>query len=207
MRLEKFININEKTEEEHLNSFLSETTEYRKMMKGVRLWRAHNHKLKGIQKFYQRHDRIPKDTPKEIHDWLDDWFNKNFGFRARSDAVFASSTPGYLDYYGKYTDLIYPCNGFKFVYSNIIRDLTIWLKETGYVKSKDSRLYAEQKFKNSDNRKELEKILKQSYTNKDLPAASLSPTEVALYCPNGFYMIGGGDFFEKHYNEIIGDYK
>jgi len=205
MRLVNYIN--EATDEEVLNYFLAETKQYRDMMKGVRLWRAHNHKINGVQKFSHRHERRPKDTPKEVHVWLDAWFKKKFGFKARSDAVFAASTPNGIDMFGKYTDLIYPVNGFKFVYANTIQDLTAWLEDNGYIQQIGTKWYVDPKFEDERYRKDLEKILSREYQHTDLPSASWSSTEVMLHCPNGYYMVGGNDYFRNNFDAIEGDYK
>lgn len=164
MRLERYIT--EATDEEVLNYFLAETKQYRDMMKGTRLWRGHNHKIKGVQKFSHRHDRTPRDTPKEVHEWLDKWFNSKFGFKARSDSVFTASTPNGIEMFGKYVDLVYPANGFKFVYSNIIQDLTAWLEDNGYIEQVGNKWVVQTKFQNENYRKDLEKILSREYTHK-----------------------------------------
>ena len=206
MRLENFI-INEASEEETLQQFLKETKQYRDMMKGVRLWRGHNKKIDGIKKFTARKDRQPKDTPKEVHEWLDKFFKQNFGWKARSEGVFAAAMPNGIEHFGKYVDLIYPCNGFKFVYASNIQDLTAWLEDEGYIEQVSGNKWEPTGFNHDGMRMNLLKRLTQEYTDKNLPNASWGGVEVMLNCPNGYWLLGGGGWLQKYYDEIEGDYR
>jgi hypothetical protein len=201
MRLENYIN--ESTDEDKLQIFLSEVSDYLKEMNGVRLWRATNKDIKGIQKFSARQNRQPRDTPLEVHKWLDDWFKKNFGWRARSQGVFAASTSGGIQMFGKNVNLIYPCNGYKYIYSNSIHDLTEYLDTQGYINEVEAggEWEIDPKFNDLRFREQLSKILKQEYTDKKLPDSSYNATEVMLYCPNGYYQLDG-DFFRKFADDI-----
>jgi len=202
MRLEKYITrIDENTDEELLAYFLSEVKDYLKEQDGVRLWRAHNHNIKGIQKFSARKNRKPRDTPKEVHDFLDKWFKSNFGWKARSEGVFCSTTPSNIEPFGKNVDLFFPCNGYKYVWSNIIQDMTVWLEDNGYIEATGRGKWEATGFNHGGMKMTLMKTLKQEYTNKNLPQASYASTEVMMYCPNGYYQIDG-DFFKKFYREI-----
>lgn len=71
-----------------------------------------------------RKDRIPKDTPLHIHDKLDDAFNRKFGFKARSNALFVTGRKGTATGYGK-AYMIFPIGKFKYLYNDDIKDL--WL--------------------------------------------------------------------------------
>lgn len=65
--------------------------------------------------------RIPKDTPKNVHRWLNDMFKDKFGWPVR-DGV---PTTALFEQAGNYGDryVFYPANGYKFVYSVRISDL------------------------------------------------------------------------------------
>jgi hypothetical protein len=70
-----------------------------------------------------RQDRIPKDTPKEIHLTLDKMFQKSFGIKARSQTVFAlSNIAGYSSFYGS-PYYIFPIGKYEIVWSDQIHDL------------------------------------------------------------------------------------
>lgn len=70
-----------------------------------------------------RLDRKPVDTPPDIHKILDDTFDKKFGFRARSNAIFVTGDYYNAEDYGDKVYMIYPIGNFKFVWSNSIVDL------------------------------------------------------------------------------------
>ena len=70
-----------------------------------------------------RKDRKPRDTPLDIHNWIDNWFYEKFKIRARSNTVFCTgdsiSADGYND--NKYT--IFPIGKFEIIWSDSIKDL------------------------------------------------------------------------------------
>jgi len=47
-----------------------------------------------------RKNRRPKDTPGEIHDFIDDYFEKEYGSRFRSEAIFATGSYSTAKSYG-----------------------------------------------------------------------------------------------------------
>jgi hypothetical protein len=55
------------------------------------LFRGTKKKIDVIERMQRRNDRRPKDLPIELHDILDKIFKKKFGWKARSQCVFASS--------------------------------------------------------------------------------------------------------------------
>lgn len=73
-----------------------------------------------------RHDRRPADTEPESHKLLDDWFNKEFGVRARSTTLFCvgDTKLGRADI-KQYGDLyiILPIGEFKYIWSPKVQDL------------------------------------------------------------------------------------
>ena len=69
-----------------------------------------------------RKNRIPKDMPLYIHNALDDTFNRKFGFRARSNALFVVSDDNVAAEYGK-VYMIFPVGRFKYLYNENIDDL------------------------------------------------------------------------------------
>lgn len=69
-----------------------------------------------------RKDREPLDTPIELHDLLDEWFLRKFGWKARSEALFCwplkfkdSSVQGKW--------MVFPVGSYKYVWSDEVSDL------------------------------------------------------------------------------------
>lgn len=75
---------------------------------------------------YTRQDRSPADTSQSTHKLLDEWFDSNFGIKARSQALFCmgSSDRGVkaTDQYGD-PYIIMPVGNFKYVWSPNVADL------------------------------------------------------------------------------------
>jgi len=69
-----------------------------------------------------RTDRLPKDTPIEIHEMVDDWFYKKFGVRSRSNSVFVTFNPNMTYRYGN-LHLIFPIDQYKAISSKTVEDL------------------------------------------------------------------------------------
>lgn len=71
-----------------------------------------------------RKDRQPRNMPARTHAMLDDWFERNFQMRPRSEGVFAGGEGyGRLDsiYGRKYA--MFPIGDFKFIWSPKVSDL------------------------------------------------------------------------------------
>lgn len=74
-----------------------------------------------------RKDRMPLDTPRELHDLMDSVFKEEFGFKARSESMFCWSsrvdetTPSYNTYGDLY--LIFPVGDYDLLYGEKVTDL------------------------------------------------------------------------------------
>jgi len=104
-------------------SFLAQRGEgllYRGVQKGL------GKNIKTFSKKVPRTDRKPKNTLRSTHQELDDWFNDNFGFRARSAAVFVTGDLRDARSYGA-AYAIFPIGDFEFLWSPNIGDLFIAL--------------------------------------------------------------------------------
>jgi len=75
-------------------------------------------KLKKVRK-----ERDPVDTPKLIHNWVDDWFYKKFGVRARSNSLFASFNYRQANSYGVEAYIAFPVGQYKAISSHKVDDL------------------------------------------------------------------------------------
>ena len=71
-----------------------------------------------------RSDRQPKDTNRQQHQIIDDWFKTKFGFGARSQAMFCLGETGkkLLRHYGT-PMIVFPIGEFKYVWSPSVKDL------------------------------------------------------------------------------------
>lgn len=204
MRLVKYINEAEVDDHKLIEQFHKDTSQFHKEMKGVRVWRATNKRINQIEKLFARTDRRPKDTPTEIHNWFDDFFKKKFGWKARSEGVFASSTPTGIETFGRNVYLMFPCNGYKYVWSPTIQDLTQYASQAWSLIDYDGMTGKHMMAWGWDDPREKAGMLKDmnTYTDKNLPKSSYHSTEIMFNCPNGYYMING-DFFRKYHLEIM----
>jgi hypothetical protein len=69
-----------------------------------------------------RDNRRPKDMNPELSTMFDEMFYKKFGFHARSNAIFCTGNYNDAIRYGN-VYMIFPVGKYKFIYSNMIRDL------------------------------------------------------------------------------------
>jgi len=132
MRLESYLNENEvsiidllsKKCMPFVNMFRKENCDrllYRGRKSPIFPWRAMKSNIA---------DRLPKDTPKNIHDMLNVMFQKKFGWKCRN-GVFASSDINMVNDYGD-PYVFVPIGRFKFVWSNKIDDLWSTIEHSEY---------------------------------------------------------------------------
>jgi len=76
-----------------------------------------------FKKVSVRVDRKPKDTPIDIHNWLDEWFYKKFGIKARSNTMFCTSSISLAGRYGSAIYYIFPMGNFEIIWSDIVNDM------------------------------------------------------------------------------------
>jgi len=70
-----------------------------------------------------RIDRKPRDTKQWLHDKLDDAFKVKFGWKVRSEGIFATSSIDFAKQFGK-PYMFFPFDGYKYVWNPYVRDLT-----------------------------------------------------------------------------------
>ena len=125
-----------------------------------------------------RTNRRPKDTPTYIHHVLDDWFLDNFGFRARSAAVFCTGSEKQAWSYGKIY-AIFPIGKFEFVWSPKIRDLLLTIDQLiGEVMVTTGKKHNDVLDVASDML--IDKVKRSDYRDDDLLAALLSYNEIMV---------------------------
>ena len=76
----------------------------------------------NIYKIKPRADRKPKDTNIIHQTIIDNFFYKEFGWKPRSDGVFATQTKAITGLYG-YKGIFLPVNGYKYLWSKKYKDL------------------------------------------------------------------------------------
>jgi hypothetical protein len=69
-----------------------------------------------------RKNRDALDTPDVIHKWVDNWFYKKFGIKARSQTVFCTSSYGQAMNYGS-VYFLFPIGKFEVIWSKKHQDL------------------------------------------------------------------------------------
>ena len=117
-------------------------------------------------------NRKPKDTYIEIHNVADAWFQKNFGVKYRSNAVFASGSHTQAQSFG-HVYAIFPCGNFKFCWSRDVEDMT---KEFSWVRA---YMYSD----TDDGQGKFEDALAMArYSDQDLLGAQASGTAIMIHC-------------------------
>ena len=94
-------------------------------LKGAKslLWRGvDGHNTPSIKRVTQRQDRRPRFIDMDLHDRLDAWTKKNWGFPARSASTFTSASRQAITNYGDQY-IIFPIGNFKYSWNNDVSDL------------------------------------------------------------------------------------
>ena len=143
-----------------------------------------------------RKDRKPKDMPLNIHQTLDDAFNKKFGFRARSNAIFVTGSEKLTRQYGN-PYIIFPVGEYKYAYNPSFKDLFINIK--GHIRNHPITIHSDIDIDNwdiniddwdyyvrdDDKKKVIGDWIAEymnGYTNKNLHKAVNANVEIMLNC-------------------------
>ena len=153
MRLKSYINENTNIAQK----ITRECSDILSLPNPLTLYRGSKKEVNIANRFIPRTDRIPSDIKMEIHNEYDKLFYEKFGWKARSEGVFASGSKRIS--YGK-PYLFFPVNGYKFVWSPDIFDL--------YTSKFNSITNIEKGFK--------------AYTDGNLRKAVLSGNEIIFKC-------------------------
>lgn len=79
-----------------------------------------------------RQDRQPKDTPPEIQDYIDDYFQKKFKWRPRSQGVFTSYRTTEASSYGD-LHMFFPKGKYDYIFSPEVQDLWGYIDDNGLI--------------------------------------------------------------------------
>lgn len=134
-----------------------------------------------------RKERKPMSTNTMVHRALDEWFEKNFGFKARSQAIFCFGEGGRSDAqgYGVKSCVMFPIGKFSYVWSPSVDDL---YSVVDGVLNERNEIHPD--FKNSQGGMDMDKLddfMKQfKYTNNHLDKAMLTDHEIMIDCDEVF---------------------
>lgn len=155
-----------------------------------------------------RKDRNPRNTPPTIHKWLDDYFNKRFGWRTRSEGLFASPSKDIAEDYGNDVYVIFPIGKYKVIYDTKIEDIFELLDTNSYdIIGYDviSTTQVENALENPEIYKkyfdDLKQILDDHYI-EDVPKSFEHKGEIVIKCDK-FYYIHTKDFEQMNMDKEL----
>jgi len=108
---------------------------YIKHLKGCNslLIRGSKQKIKYYSKFTTRQDRIPRlIDDRDLHKMMDNWTQKNWGFKARSQSVFTSTREHNAKMYGK-PYIMFPIGKFDYAWNDNVYGLYGAYDRWGYI--------------------------------------------------------------------------
>jgi len=80
-----------------------------------------------------RKNRVPRDTPQHIHDFFNNYFDEEYGIKARSETLFCTTTPQSTGLYGT-AYMIFPFGSYEIIWNPGIVDLYD-LKNISYIEN------------------------------------------------------------------------
>lgn len=147
---------------------------YEYTMTNAFLYRG-SHPYDSFDKIIPRMDRKPMNTNPEVSAMFDEEFEKLFGWKPRSEGVFCTGRNVRSELYGD-PYIVFPKNGYQFIWSKRINDLYI-----------DSGIYGY----NMDKVEEVSKKIRSlvlSYRDHGMRKAIRSGVEVTIKC-DYYYVI------------------
>jgi len=168
----------------------------------------HNYNL-GVTKVKPRKDRRPKTSSIKFHDYCDRFFERKFGWRARSEGVFAK-TGTIMPTYGT-AYIFFPADNFEYLWSPYVSDLFRfeYLINQPELVLHEKKPYIVDPFpgtnaktleiKPGTNYKGVLDAILNTYINDDLQSAMKAELEVMFKCTN-YYMVNMSD---KKVRDII----
>lgn len=197
MRLQEYI-INES--EQTFKKVLSKCSDIVKIYKNSEMYLyrgidAYAYANKDIIKKKPRKRREPKDTPIEIQKIADSIFYKKFNWKPRSQGVFVTSNYSDALSYGV-PYIFLPINGYNFLWSPTVDDLTAYLSSNGILNSLDYRMVL---IHDKDRlKRKLEDIIK-TYKETNLKQAIKSDNEITFNCSE--YYLVDTDYWAEYIEE------
>ena len=202
-----------------LNNYLNEEDEVSdiqiKCSKILYLYtKQHNYFYRGTRNLSRkklimtRKDRKPLQTNPDVHELLDNMFYEKFGWKVRSEGVFATSYESDAKIYNAFIPIpqnnppndppvFVPVNGFKYIWSPRVRDLYIYLVDNGLHEAPGRGLGMEY---NDTWASRVQKII-DSYITYDLERAMKKEYEVMFKCDHGYYLIDQDEILKFLFSE------
>lgn len=131
--------------------------------------------------FDVRKDRKPRDTNSELSAIIDDWFEEEFAFSARSQSAFCTGNRTFALTFGLESVAVFPVGKFSYIWTPNSQDLIDEfqdnknIKQQFYVSDKNGKRVI-----STDAVHSYLKSLK--FTNNNLPAAIKSGNEIMVDC-------------------------
>lgn len=122
-----------------------------------------------------RKNRIPMTTPEAYHNLFNEYFEKKFGFKARSECLFTTGNKGFAKEYGA-PYLIFPIGPFEFIWSINIYDLFMEISRFNIPQKPPEKIteyFKERLFGSLDD---------VNYQDTDLSEAIGSGNEIMVHC-------------------------
>lgn len=184
-RLKKYIDIKEIIKRE-CNEFLKECN-------GKYFYRGVKKNIKKIEFVIPRTNRKPSEIPLEVHNILNEKFNKKFGWKCRN-GVFVSADEEIAGSYGS-CYMFFPVDGYKYVWSPIVEDLWFNLNGKDYISNtkRNCRYKGELKTKWLIKREKWLIKIVDSYTNKGIK--DIDKEELIVKC-KGYYLVNPWEYNE-----------
>ena len=155
---------------------------YLNAVKDNPIWRGMYTSGELILKKSVRMNRRPADTLQSDHDEIDDSFERVYGWKPRSQAIFVTGELDIASSYGE-PHMIFPRGKFRFIYSNDIRDL--YAVVSGHSKFRIP----------TGQEKELDDFIKKHYINGKSP----NEFKKAISSKNEI-MVGCKDYYAVSFN-------
>ena len=136
-------------------------------------------------KAYTRPNRRPLDTPLDIHEFIDGWFKKEFGWKARSNNVLFIEGRARRQIVrmmktasGAISTIVFPIGNIEFLWSPKIQDLTqdLDLENMAYYNKEEWKEKLEKDLINAD------------YENTNMRNALISGNEIMIHCKSYYGM-------------------
>ena len=198
MRLQEYINENEgkiiETLQKECKPFLREirncTSRY--------LIRGKKTEISTFRKIKRRKDRKPMSMAPKYMEFLDNVFEKVFGWRPRTTGVFAEFSKTIKSGYGE-PYFIFPIGKFRYIYSNDVEDLFLddfikapvtwhpWKNEIVFNDKIVSRMYSSQELEDMSKEEVMEDWIKNAFKNKNLCKAK-NGYEIMFDCDQ-YYLV------------------
>lgn len=176
------------------------------------MYRGIKNKAEPFQEMTARTDREPVDSSKTVHKALDDYFEKRFHFRFRSNGTFCTGSRTFATSYG-HTYAIFPIGDFKYCWSPEIEDAYVFFDNSEFGLPEGWHQLDKMPSFNRDDHPDLEeegiayvdapswgKCIteyltkhKNTYSNQDLAAAIKSRHEIMLGCTKYYALLCEGN--------------